>query len=625
MRINSPMGDYPVPCRELLIPPRASRYLAGTFTFGKSISLYPAEDSDRLPLRQLSDDLNRLKTVARFTSSQKAAGVRIIRDKHITGDEAYRLTIKPDGIEIASRTAAGAYYAIQTLRDLLKIYGKTLPAMRIDDSPTLARRGVYLDCSRGKVPKVKTIKQLIERLAHWKINELQLYIENVFKFSFDPDIGRGYSPFSADDILTIQQHCNAHHIRLVGSLASFGHMEKILALPKYRHLGELPGYNGHPGGTTLCPSDPGSIKLISQMYEEFLPLFQAEDFNICGDEPWELGKGRSKRQVKKHGLGKVYLNFILKIHKLCQKYNKRMNMWADIVLAHPEIILAVPKDIVMLNWDYYPEGKRMQRTNEIVNAGLSVICCPGTHGWQSHGSRMKHAINNVARFSRIARKYAAEGLLNTDWGDFGHRNTLGVSLHGLAHGAACAWCGTKVDHKHFTERFCQHLFNDKKGKLATALRILGADEGYHLYHALVEPFDLTKPMPLGSPLGYEPRVIDDQRITTKDLHNRYEMLKALHIPRVSVADEFEAVALEEFRLAREMDLLACKRMIIGRDIRAGRRVSATVLRCLNEQMREMMNEFARLWLARNRPSRLRDNLTAMNQVISETEAMMGKI
>ena len=103
------------------------------------------------------------------------------------------------------------------------------------------------------------------------------------------------------------------------------------------------------------------------------------------------------------------------------------------------------------------------------------------------------------------------------------------------------------------------------------------------------------------------------------------MLKALHIPRVSVADEFEAVALEEFYLARQMDLLACKRMIIGRDIRAGRRVSATALRCLNEQMREMMNEFARLWLARNRPSRLRDNLTAMNQVISETEAMMGKI
>ena len=136
-----------MPCRELLIPPRASRYLAGTFILGKSISLYPAEDSDRLPLRQLSNDLYRLKTVVRLTSSQKAAGVRVIRDKHITGNEAYRLTIKPDGIEIASRTAAGAYYAIQTLRDLLKIYGKTLPAMRIDDSPTLARRGVYLDLS----------------------------------------------------------------------------------------------------------------------------------------------------------------------------------------------------------------------------------------------------------------------------------------------------------------------------------------------------------------------------------------------------------------------------------------------------------------------------------------------
>ncbi|MHC4761311.1 MAG: hypothetical protein ACYS9H_08215, partial [Planctomycetota bacterium] len=39
--------------------------------------------------------------------------------------------------------------------------------------------------------------------------------------------------------------------------------EKILSLPAYRHLGEMPGFRGYPGGTCLCPTDPGSIKLIS--------------------------------------------------------------------------------------------------------------------------------------------------------------------------------------------------------------------------------------------------------------------------------------------------------------------------------------------------------------------------
>ncbi|MCD4699929.1 MAG: family 20 glycosylhydrolase, partial [Phycisphaerae bacterium] len=398
---------------------RKCRRLSGSFTFGGSVGLQSGLDADRLPMKQLRDHLSDLCVRARIALSARIAEVGIVGDPCISGDEAYRLTIRPYVIEILSSAAAGAYYAIQTLRELLTIHGKTTPAMQIDDAPNLARRGVYHDCSRGKVPKIKTLRALIERLARWKINELQLYVENTFTFAGHPDIGRGYSPFTPDDILAIQDHCKKHHIRLVGSLTSFGHMEKILMLPKYRHLAELPGHNGWPGGTTLCPSDPGSIKLLRDMYAEFLPLFEADDFNVCCDEPWELGKGRSKNRAEKIGVGRVYLDFILKIHKLCRKYGKRMNMWADIVLEHPEIIPLIPKDIVMLNWDYDLDGKRIRRTKEITDAGLSVVCCPGTHGWQSHGSGLAVSMVNVAAFARTARRNGAEGFLNTDWGDFG--------------------------------------------------------------------------------------------------------------------------------------------------------------------------------------------------------------
>ncbi|MHC5018151.1 MAG: hypothetical protein ACYTFP_06185, partial [Planctomycetota bacterium] len=135
-----------------------------------------------------------------------------------------------------------------------------LPCCEVEDAPDFNRRGIYHDCSRGKVPTLQTLKQLVERLAHWKINELQLYIENVFTFARHPEIGEGYSPLTADEIVALQEHCRMHHVGLVGSLASFGHMEKILSLPAYRHLGEMPGFRGYPGGTCLCPTDPGSIK-----------------------------------------------------------------------------------------------------------------------------------------------------------------------------------------------------------------------------------------------------------------------------------------------------------------------------------------------------------------------------
>ncbi len=634
-----------MPCKKLLIPVRKCRRLSGSFTFGRSAVLQSEHDADRLPMKQLRTDLAGLGVRARLTRSAKSADVRLIRDKQIPGDEAYRLTIRPDGIEIISAGDAGAYYAVQTLCELLTIHKKAVPAMRIDDKPDFARRGVYHDCSRGKVPKVGTLKQLIERLAHWKINELQLYIENVFAFASYPTIGRGYSPFGPADILAVQEHCKTHHIRLVGSLSSFGHMEKILALPEYSSLGELPGHMHHPGGTTLCPSDPGSIKLLRDMYAEFVPLFEADDFNVCCDEPWELGKGRTKGRAEKIGVGRVYLDFILKIHKLCRKHGKRMNMWADIVLTHPEIIPDIPKDIVMLNWDYAPWGPWIGRTGEIAKAGLPAVCCPGTHGWQSHGTRLDQSVANVARFARLGRRHGAEGLLNTDWGDFGHRNTLGVSLHGFAHGAACAWCEAKTDHSRFTERFCLHAFGDQTGKLAPALRKIGAEPGGLLYHTLIEPFDPGKNTLLpGCRVMEEPerdksRYLVWRRNAAKRLHlpkltgadefkalahQRLEATKNLRIPTIATGNEFEALAMEEFGLALRMDKLACRRLLIQRDFRAGKTIPARTLRCLADDMRAMVEDFTRLWRARNRPSRLRDNLVAFKRTITEAEKLSGR-
>jgi len=67
-----------------------------------------------------------------------------------------------------------------------------------------------------------------------------------------------------------------------------------------------------------------------------------------------------------------------------------------------------------------------------------------------------------------------KGLLNTDWGDNGHRNFLGASLHSFAHGAANAWNGKAVDNDRFTDNFCHQAFGQQNNRLAKALRLLGS-------------------------------------------------------------------------------------------------------------------------------------------------------
>ena len=516
----------------------------------------------------------------------KQAVLRIYRDKDIANCEAYRLIISREGIEIHAGADAGAYYAVQTLRELVAIYGKVLPLCRIEDEPDFRRRGVYLDCSRGKVPKLDTLKELATWLSHWKINELQLYVENVFTFKKHPEIGKGYSPFTPEEILSLQEHCKKHHIRLVGSLASFGHFEKILSLPRYRHLARSPDFADFRAAQHFVPIDPGSIKLIEELYSEFVPLFEAEDFNVCCDETWELGKGRSEKKCNRIGAGQVYLDFLLKIHRLCEKHGKRMNAWADIVLKHPELLGKLPRDMVLLNWEYEQDGKNIKRTKEIADSGLPFMVCPGTSSWLTHGSRLPNSMANVTNFAAQGRKYHAEGLLNTDWGDNGHRNFLGVSLHSFAHGAANAWNGRAVDNDRFTENFCYHAFGQKDNRLAKAIRLLGST---YITCGKTVPNKSLLFMSFFEPM-LKDKTIETSAIDLMSEKGLRKIVSRFSDDKLWPADiksmgDFEKLALKELKLAARMDCLASRRALAAKALRAGQNVKSAELRKLSRQMR----------------------------------------
>ena len=618
----------------MLITPMSVEKRPGSFTFPRSFTIGSIHAEDSLPARLLIDELNAVGAMGRATTETAHATIVMRRVQRPCSHEGYDLRIERDSILLTASSATGVYYGVQTLRELVRQYGVTIPALFITDRPEFARRGFYLDCSRGKVPKLDTVLRLIELLAHWKVNELQLYIENVFRFARHPAIGEGYAPFHPSDIRAIQQHAQLHHIRLVPSLASLGHLEKILMLREYRDLGELPGYADLPGGTTLNTQDPRALSLVKDMYDEFLPLFAAKDFNACGDEPWELGRGRSKERAESVGVGRIYLDFVRELRKLAVSQGKRLNIWGDIVLKYPEIIPELPKDLVLLNWDYTPDGKMMSRTNEFAEAGLPLVCCPGTNGWQSHGTRLEMSMRNVHQFAGIAKKYGAEGILNTDWGDYGHRNTLGVSLHGIAYAAACSWnhSGTPPPGSdEFTRAFASQLFGDSDESRVPWLQTVGDDEfGYWAYHALLE--SLREEQAFGRGFSRGKPTINEVPLDDQQLREKIEAADALEAQHASLQerserstdsgdDSFLKVAIDEYKVANRMNRAAARRVLLARRVRTGHSPDDRQLSAHRNEMSSLRADLERVWLKRNRRSRLDDSLAGFDQAVEELDEM----
>ena len=162
-----------------------------------------------------------------------------VRISHGEDGESYTLDIDEKGVSIVGSGAAGAYYGVQTLRQIIHEYGDTLPFCHIEDKPDFKERGFYHDVTRGRVPTLKQLLHITDLLAYYKINSLQLYVEDAFEFVEYDGIMTAEDVLTAEEITALDDYCYENFIELVPSLATFGHLYNLLQSDKYKHLCEM--------------------------------------------------------------------------------------------------------------------------------------------------------------------------------------------------------------------------------------------------------------------------------------------------------------------------------------------------------------------------------------------------
>ncbi len=82
------------------------------------------------------------------------------------------------------------------------------------------------------------VKQQIERMAELKINYLSFYIEHVVQPASYPDFAPANGKLTIAQIKELSAYAAKYHAQLIGSFQSFGHFDKILALPHIQVDGE---------------------------------------------------------------------------------------------------------------------------------------------------------------------------------------------------------------------------------------------------------------------------------------------------------------------------------------------------------------------------------------------------
>ncbi len=521
------------------------------------------------------------------TSATRPITLRVV-DQPAT-PQSYRLEVGDNRIEIVAADEAGLFYGSQTLIQLARGGGRGIRACRCEDRPALPNRGIMLDVSRGKVPTLRTLERLVDVMAHYKLNQLQLYTEHTFDFASHPSVGADCDPLTPSDMYSLDAYCSQRHVELVANLQSTGHMRHILDLPEYAHLAETPWH------WSIATSED-AYNFLEQLYGDMLPAFSSSTLNVNSDEAWDFGRGQSAATAGEAGVGRQYLDHILLLRQLAQRHDRNIMVWADVIHHYPDLIPDVPDDITLLDWSY-EAADRYPTLDALAAAGRPFYVCPGTSTWNTLFPRLDNARGNIRTYVTQGLQAGARGMLLTDWGDMGHYQPYANSWYPYLFGAAMAWTGGTTSDEEFDEAFGRLFLREASGAAVAAMRRLGSvvqAPGIGVGNGSMVAYALWE-----DPLAGKTR--DAPAASLAEL-------------RDAAAQALEAFALlpdSELRHALQFDALLIS--FVARKVQLGAEIVAALggkpdaldaaiasLEALGERLPALIAEWERLWLAEAR-------------------------
>ena len=328
--------------------------------------------------------------------------------------EGYRLHVGADGVRIASSDAAGAFYARQTLEQLLGSDGAALPCVEIEDAPAYRWRGLLIDESRHFMGYT-AVRRLLDQMARYKLNVLHWHLTDdtgwrleikskprltavgavrpwsTERFRRGEEDGVAYGPYfyTQEQAKEIVAYAAERHITVVPEIEFPGHaIAAIAAYPELSCLGEKSPVK-HPyqpfvwKPDVFCPGKDTTIRFFEEVLDEVCAIFPSKTIHIGGDEcvmtNWKTcphcqarmkANGLKTTEELQHWMTRHFTDYLA-------AKGRRALGWDEILDG------GLPEGTAVMSWRGASAGIAAAK------AGLEVVMTPCTHCYYDYGQGLE--------------------------------------------------------------------------------------------------------------------------------------------------------------------------------------------------------------------------------------------
>ncbi len=349
-------------------------------------------------------------------------------------DGKCRVDRQGEVIEIAyDRTAAAAFGTGMALAGLSGEFDCSL------------RPGVMIDCSRGAVMRVETVKSWLRKLALAGYERIMLYTEDVYQLDGEPYFGYMRGAYSGAEIREIDDFAYSLGIEMNACIQTMAHLRQGLHWDTYRYTRDLPDI--------LLVGAEKTYELIGKMLDFWRANLCSKCIHIGLDEAAYLGRGA---YMNRHGYRpqlELFMEHTARVCDMCRERNLSPSAWSDMffflntprrIYYEPEVVFpeamkkSIPPELKLVYWDYYQTDpdfyeKFILRHREL---GGTPVVASGIWTWSGFWYNHRQTESTVRACVEGCRRTGVEEMFFTLWGDDGCYCEFDSAWAGLIWGAA---------------------------------------------------------------------------------------------------------------------------------------------------------------------------------------------
>jgi hexosaminidase len=453
-----------------------------------------------------------------------AEGESLDRDRAAIATQAYRLTLRPDLIEIAANAPAGLFYGAATLVQLVRPSGGRLwlPRAAITDWPDLRLRTIYWDCAHH-LERLDELKRAVRQAALYKINGFAIKFEGHFQFRSAPAVVEPQALTPAE-FQELTDYGLRHFVQVIPWLDAPAHIAFILKHAEYAHLRAFPNNNYE-----LCVVDPESVKLVEGMFQELIDANRGVGYaHLSTDEPYYVGMAeragcREKTALAAAGSpGKLLARYVGEVADYLHRQGRTVLFWGEYPMK-PADIPALPAHMVNGEtngraWDRAWRAHGIRQTIYVPTQGEERLfpdyfaLDPGRrlHAREAVRPRVEEAFGKISH-DTARQDSDVIGAVVAAWGDAGlHPETFWLGYTAIA---SAAWKPASPGAREAAAAFYPLFYGHETVRMDRVYQLMstGAQAWWDLWD--IVPSTLRKPI-VGNSEGMfdKPRPEEDQTL-----------------------------------------------------------------------------------------------------------------